>query len=103
MQFDPTITNGNILTAATMVVTVLGAYYSLKGELAIFRQLLQSHNDRVDRLERRHEERLTMLEQNERKLTTALERIIGQNEERVRWDGLERRETDRRDHDRRDR
>lgn len=96
MSFNGEVTFGHIIIALTTLVTILGAYHSLKGKLDIFHHLLQSHNDRVDRLERRHEERLGMLENNERKMATILERLIGQNEERIRWDGLERRGHDRR-------
>lgn len=91
MTFNGEIQLGHLLIASSMVLSVIGAFYKIQSKLDIFQHLLESYNARTDRLEKRHEERLTLLEQNERRLTNVVERIVGQNEERIRWDGLERR------------
>ena len=85
MSFSNEITAGNILTAVAFAVAVMTAFYGLKSKLDLFSTLME-------RMEARHEQRLTKLETNERTLTGLVQQLIGQNEERVRWDGLDRRE-----------
>ena len=89
MNWNPEITLGNLLTSVAFIAAVLTAFHGLKAKLDLFSTLME-------RMEARHEQRLTKLETNERTLTGLVQQLIGQNEERVRWDGL-----DRRDHDRR--
>lgn len=73
------------------VAAVFGAFYGLRGKLDVVATLMAQHNDRVERMERRHEERLTKLEDNDHRLTMMVQQLIGQNDERIRWDGHERR------------
>jgi demethoxyubiquinone hydroxylase (CLK1/Coq7/Cat5 family) len=90
MNFSGEITAGNIMTAVAFAIAVMTAFHGLKSKLDLFAALME-------RMEARHEQRLTKLETNERTLTGLVQQLIGQNEERVRWDGLDRRES----HDRR--
>lgn len=91
MNFNPEVTLGNILTIATFVVAVVGAFYTLKGKSDVLIIIIQQYNERFARMETRHEQRLTKLEDNDQKLTQMVQQLIGQNEERRRWDGHERR------------
>lgn len=85
MNFSGEITLGNVLTAVAFAAAVFAAFYGLKGKLDLFAALME-------RMEARHDERLTKLETNERTLTGLVQQLIGQNEERVRWDGADRRD-----------
>lgn len=107
MTVNPEITVGNIITAATIAVAAVGAYYALKGSvqtlsnevthsLAAIRELLKIHNERVDRMERRYDERFLGIEETLSRLTSVVERLTG------RWDGYERRR-DQNGHDERKR
>lgn len=91
MTFTPEITTGNLLTVIAFVVSVIGMFYGLKGKAEVMFALFEEHNKRVERMETRHEQRLTQLEQNHRTLTDVVQQLIGQDTERRRWDGLERR------------
>lgn len=96
MNVNPEITIGNLLTAITIAIAAVGAYYALKNSvqtlsnevthsLAAIRELLRIHNERVDRMERRYEERFIGIEETLKRLTGIVERLTG------RWDGYERR------------
>lgn len=97
MNFNPEITLGNLLIAASTLVSVAGAYFNLKGRMEVFATLIEAHNKRVDRMELAAEARLVRLENNDIRLTDIVQELIGQNNERIRWDGR----VDRRDHERR--
>lgn len=96
MNLNPEITIGNLITAVAIIASVVGAYHALKGSvqnlsssvdnnLSAIRELLRIHNDRVDRMERRYEERFSTVEETLSRLTSVVERLSG------RWDGYERR------------
>lgn len=96
MTVNSEITVGNIITAVTIAVTAIGAYYALRNSvqslaqevthnLAAIRELLRVHNERVDRMERRYEERFSVIEETLARLARVVERLSG------RWDGYERR------------
>ena len=91
MNFTGEVTLGNLLTMVAFIGGAIGAFYGLKSKLDVFATLIEQHNANVKSMEARHEQRLTRLEDNEKKLTQMVQQLIGQNEERVRWDGLERR------------
>lgn len=125
MQLNPEITYGNLLTILGMAVAALGVFgklvgelgtlktsvngaldtikESFKGELALLRQLLASSSERIDRMERRHDERMAQTDrqiaiqqEEQKKMTMVLERVIGQHEA-INWDGRnERRASERR-------
>jgi hypothetical protein len=96
VNFTGEITLGNLLTVAAFLGAVVSAFYGLRGKLDVVAALMEQHNKRVEQMERRHEQRLTKLEENDHKLTEMVQQLIGQNDERVRWDGHERRARDRR-------
>jgi hypothetical protein len=91
MNFNPEVTLGNLLTVSSCLILVVSAFNGLKGKLDVVAALMREHNSRVERMEMRHEQRLTKLEENDARLTTMVQQLIGQNEERLRWDGGERR------------
>lgn len=97
MNWSGEITLGHLLIVASTLVSVSGAFFSLKGRMEVFATLIDAHNRRVDRMEQVNESRLVRLEENDLRLTNIVQELIGQNNERVRWDGR----TDRRDHERR--
>lgn len=100
MHFNGEVTLGNLLIMVSLAVTVMGAYYSLKGRMDVFSTMFESmkdtfetHNRRVDRLEMQNEARLMRLENNDIRITDIVQELIGQNNERARWDGrMDRRE-----------
>ena len=107
MNINSEITVGNIIMAVTIVVTAIGAYHALKGSvqtlshdvahnLSAIRELLRIHNERVDRMEKRYEDRFSTVENTMSRLTSVVERLSG------RWDGYERRR-DQNGHDERSR
>ena len=96
MHFNPEITLGNVLTIAAFVTAVLGAFYGLKTKMEVFTVLIQQYSDRFAQMEVRHDQRLRKLEDNNEKITSLVQHLMGQNDERVRWDGNERRERSRR-------
>lgn len=91
MSFNPEITLGNLFTVIAGAGGFIGAYYALKARVDVFAALIEKHNERVERMENRHEQRLTMLENNYRILSEMVQQIRGQQEERSRWDGHDRR------------
>lgn len=91
MNFTPEITTGNLLTIAAFVFAVIGGFYGLRGRLDVVTALMAQHNSRVERMEQRHEQRLTKLEDNDYRLTVMVQQLIGKTDERSRWDGAERR------------
>lgn len=92
MNFNPEITLGNILTIAAFVTAVAGAFYGLKSRMDVFQVMIQQYADNFAATERRHEQRLTKLEDNDARLTGIVQELIGQNAERIRWDGHDRRD-----------
>jgi len=86
MNYTPEITFGNILTIVAFVVAVIGAFYGLKGKMDVFVVMMQHNNDRIVRMENRPEQRLTKIEENDLRLTSIVQEIIGQNSIRERWD-----------------
>jgi flagellar capping protein FliD len=104
VSINSEITVGNIITAATIAVAAIGSYHALKGSvhalaqevthsLASIRELLAIHNARVDRIEKRYEERFSTIEETLARLTAIVERLSG------RWDGYERRRDQNGGHD----
>jgi hypothetical protein len=92
------ITVGNLINVVTMIVIAIGAFHALKGELSVIKQVIQHQGDRVDRMERRHEERMTVgehrmakLEENHNLLTRMMEHQRGQYEGISQYLGPERR------------
>lgn len=96
MDFSPEITLGNILSIVAFSAAVLGAFYGLKSKLEVFSVIVQQYNERFARMELRHEQRLTKLEENNQQLTVMVQQLIGRSEEHIRWHGEERRERQRR-------
>lgn len=99
MHFTPEVTLGNILIVVSMIVSVAGAFFSLKGRMDVFtvmfsavKENLEAHNRRADRTEVRNEERFAKLEDTSAKLALIAQELIGQNNERIRWDGRDRRD-----------
>jgi hypothetical protein len=90
MNFSSEITIGNILTIVGFFVAVVAAFYGLRGKLDVFVVMMQNNNERVQRMEQRHESRLTKLEENDMRLTAIVQEIIGQNSIRERWDETRR-------------
>jgi hypothetical protein len=98
MSFNGEITLGHILIVVSTLVSVSGAFFSLRGRMDVFATLIDAHNRRVDRMEQVNETRLLRLENNDIRLTDIVQELLGQNRERIRWDGMDRRSfTDRRD------
>lgn len=96
MSFSPEITLGNILSIVAFTAAVFGAFYGMRSKMDVFQILVKQSNERFARMEARHEQRLTRLEDNTDRLTTLVQQIVGRCEERTRWDGHERRERARR-------
>lgn len=86
MNFNPEITFGNIVTIVTFAIAVASGFYGLRGKLDVFVVMMEHNNDRFQRMEQRHELRLTKLEDNDLRLTSIVQELIGQNSIRERWD-----------------
>ena len=96
MTWSPEITLGNVLMVVTLIVAVASAFHGLKGQMAVIVASIDADRQRMNRLEIRHEQRMTKLEENDHRLTEIVQQLIGQQNERSRWDGPERRSTQRR-------
>jgi hypothetical protein len=91
MNFNPEVTLGNIFTICAFTIGVLSAYYGLKARSDVFAKIIEHAIERMDRMERRHEERMTQGEENHRSLREIVDRMVGERDERRLWDGRERR------------
>lgn len=96
MNYSPDITLGNIIMVVTLIVAVAGAYHGLKGQIAVIVASIAADRERLNRLEQRHEQRMSKLEDNDQRLTQIVQQLMGQQVERDRWDGPERRKQMRR-------
>lgn len=96
MTYTPELSLGNILLVVTMIVAIAGGYHGIKGQIAVIVTSMAADRERFNRLERRHEERMTKLEDNDHRLTEIVQQLMGQQAERDRWEGPDRRQHTRR-------
>lgn len=96
MNYSPEVSLGNIIMIVTLIVAVAGAFHGLKGQMGVIVASIDADRARMNRLEVRHEQRMTKLEENDHRLTEIVQQLIGQQAERARWDGPDRRQNTRR-------
>ena len=80
MSINPTIDLGQILVVVTIIASVIGAHYTLKGRIDTFEAILKDFGARLGR----HEDAVTIV-------VGQVQRVIGRLEEADRRGGSDRR------------
>jgi hypothetical protein len=86
-NFNPEITLGNLITLGGLLLAALGGFYGIKSNLQLLQQRLGQYIDALVEHKIQIDRRVSKVEENDRRVTEIVARLLARMEERDRWDG----------------
>lgn len=91
LTLDTQITVGDLLLIGTIITSISGFYWALRGRLTHIEDISRRHDDRMDKTD----ERIDRLEEVARLQAATVQRLVGRMEAEDRWRQQDRRATPR--------